>query len=755
MKTKLKILAILLLLSTINHPLSTAFAQGTAFTFQGRLTEGGLPANGSYDLKSTLFGGITGDGAVAGPLTNSATVISNGLFTVALDFGNQFDGSPRFLEIAVRTNGVGAFSILTPRQPVTAAPYAITSLTAGSIAGLRITGNLSASPNVIGGASVNYIAPSVVGSTIGGGGATASGVSNSITGDYSVIGGGLNNSVQTIKSTLGGGFNNLIEGDSHFATIAGGAENKIHPGSFYGTIAGGYNNALQSPAYYSVIGGGDNNYITGPNATIPGGENNNAAGQYSFAAGHRAKANHDGAWVWADSTNADFASTALNQFLIRAGGGVGIGKNNPAYPLDVNGIVNATDFYKNGSPFGASLWVNSGGNIYYSGGNVGIGTASPARPLHVESSQATGRFLSTGSGTGSVIELWNNGSGGFPGAINFIRSGVVKGQIMAGDNNMVFTAGGVERMRIYQGGLFGLGAGNVGIGTATPGAKLEIQSDFDAEVLRFGLDPTDYHSISTSFHGSTPSGNYLGFNVEYNSSDTRRVLTLRGDGNVGIGTTNPQDLLHVGSSSIRGTIRVQGSTSLPPTIQLDDLKTGGRAWNIYSGSAASGSFSIFDTTANSSRLTIGTDGTVSVAVLQINGADVAEPFDVSMKDLPKGSVVIIDDQNPGKVKLSEGAYDQRVAGILSGANGVNSGILLKQQGFNDGGENVALSGRVYALADASYGAIKPGDLLTTSDTPGHCMKVTEPARAQGTIIGKAMSSLENGKGMVLVLVSLQ
>ncbi len=152
---------------------------------------------------------------------------------------------------------------------------------------------------------------------------------------------------------------------------------------------------------------------------------------------------------------------------------------------------------------------------------------------------------------------------------------------------------------------------------------------------------------------------------------------------------------------------------------------------------------------------MGTDGTVQVSVLQINGADVAEPFEISTKDTPKGSVVIIDEENPGQVKLSDRAYDSRVAGILSGANGVKSGILLKQQGFNDGGQNLALSGRVYALADASDAPIKPGDLLTTSATPGHCMRVTDHAQAQGAIIGKAMSSLEKGKGMVLVLVSLQ
>jgi len=86
---------------------------------------------------------------------------------------------------------------------------------------------------------------------------------------------------------------------------------------------------------------------------------------------------------------------------------------------------------------------------------------------------------------------------------------------------------------------------------------------------------------------------------------------------------------------------------------------------------------------------------------------------------------------------------------------VNPGISLRQDGVLGSGQDVALSGRVYVLADAANGAIKPGDLLTTSDTPGHAMKVTEHANAQGAILGKAMSTLKDGKGMVLVLVTLQ
>jgi hypothetical protein len=96
-----------------------------------------------------------------------------------------------------------------------------------------------------------------------------------------------------------------------------------------------------------------------------------------------------------------------------------------------------------------------------------------------------------------------------------------------------------------------------------------------------------------------------------------------------------------------------------------------------------------------------------------------------------------------------------VAGIISGANGVNPGIALHQEGAMEGGQNVALSGRVYVQADAAFGAIKPGDLLTSSNTPGHAMKVSDHTKSQGAILGKAMSELKAGKGMVLVLVTLQ
>jgi hypothetical protein len=122
----------LLALCALNSPLSTAFAQGTtAFTYNGVLTDSGSPAQGSYDLRFTLYDAGANGNDIAS-LTNTATSVTNGLFTATLDFGAVFSGTNYWLELAARTNGGGAFATLSPRQPVLPAPYALYSANAGN-----------------------------------------------------------------------------------------------------------------------------------------------------------------------------------------------------------------------------------------------------------------------------------------------------------------------------------------------------------------------------------------------------------------------------------------------------------------------------------------------------------------------------------------------------------------------------------------------------------------------------------------------
>jgi len=216
------------------------------------------------------------------------------------------------------------------------------------------------SPNLIGGYQGNYVTSGVVGATIAGGGwssgvnrvqssfgvigggrnnAVTKGVAtigggeyNTVGGNWSTIGGGFDNEITSYSVTIGGGIQNLATGPQ--STIAGGEHNKA--GGYSSSVGGGRGN--QASGHYATIAGGDTNMAGGHTATIcggwdntasgtlatvAGGAENSAAGQCSFAAGHIAEANHDGAFVWGDSTSwPSVKSTGPNQFLVRAGGGM-------------------------------------------------------------------------------------------------------------------------------------------------------------------------------------------------------------------------------------------------------------------------------------------------------------------------------------------------------------------------------------------------------------------------------------------------
>ena len=132
------------------------------------------------------------------------------------------------------------------------------------------------------------------------------------------------------QATVGGGQTDTAS--APFATVPGGCGN--HAAGSFATVGGGFNNRASN--FYSTVAGGDQDTASGNWSAIPGGQFNKAAGKYSFAAGRRAKALHHGSFVWADSTDADFSSSAPNQFLIRASGGVGIGTANPQGALDMS-----------------------------------------------------------------------------------------------------------------------------------------------------------------------------------------------------------------------------------------------------------------------------------------------------------------------------------------------------------------------------------------------------------------------------------
>jgi hypothetical protein len=240
-------------------------------------------------------------------------------------------------------------------------------------------------------------------------------------------------------------------------------------------------------------------------------------------------------------------------------------------------------------------------------------------------------------------------------------------------------------------------------------------------------------------------------NVYSNSTDAVAVLSSAGNGPLlkGFGSNGGEDEVRIDND---GTMRFFNSYHEQTVVIAPEEGTGG----------VGGQITLYDGDGNATIQIDGDyngDGRITTQELQITGgSDLSEQFDIRDGDVEifPGMVVSIDPDQPGNLAVSRVAYDNRVAGIISGAGGIKSGMMMGQKGsVADGQYPVALTGRVYCQADASTGAIQPGDLLTTSDLAGHAMKVSDHSRANGAVLGKAMTSLDAGTGLVLVLVSLQ
>ncbi len=140
--------------------------------------------------------------------------------------------------------------------------------------------------------------------------------------------------------------------------------------------------------------------------------------------------------------------------------------------------------------------------------------------------------------------------------------------------------------------------------------------------------------------------------------------------------------------------------------------------------------------------------------IRLLGADCAEDFDVRDASTADGGTVLVID-NGGALRVSEHAYDRRVAGVVSGAGDFRPGILLDARETEDGRRPISLMGKTFCKVDATRFPVKVGDLLTTSETPGHAMKAVDTTRAFGAVLGKALGSLHHGRGLVPILVTLQ
>jgi len=335
-------------------------AGGSNNTAGARLsTVGGGVSNGATDEFATVSGGAnnTANGFMATIGGGSANVASGDSSTASGGAHNTASGFAATVSGGSGNSAGGA----GPSDGATVGGGIMNHADdqATTIAGGR--SNLAFGANsTVGGGSSNTAGPAA---TIAGGelnsasapfATVGGGLQDTAIGTYSTIGGGYSNkAIGAPANTIAGGYDNMtgsdystVSGgflnvaDAPFATVAGGGDNKaIGLGTTAPTVGGGNGNtAMQG----GTVGGGHLNLATGILSTVPGGTKNEATGDLSFAAGFRAKAVNNSAFVWGDGTNADFASTGANQFLIRAAGGAGIGTNSPNSRLQVNGAFATT-----------------------------------------------------------------------------------------------------------------------------------------------------------------------------------------------------------------------------------------------------------------------------------------------------------------------------------------------------------------------------------------------------------------------------
>ncbi|RCV64288.1 hypothetical protein C5S53_09545 [Methanophagales archaeon] len=370
-----------------------------------------------------------------------------------------------------------------------------------------------------------------------------------------------------------------------------------------------------------------------------------------------------------------------------------------------------------------SAWIGmdngKSNNLAIMGGNVGIGTLNPkfGRVMIEHSSiplsfRETGRPIDQGG-------LWR-----MP-----LDNGNLRFDVNTG-------APGSEFGNNYLPVLSMTKDGHVGIGTTNPQYKLDVPGGWfsfgpggDGGRIFAEYGPQNAPLLKLSDFDDPPR---IQFQQEGTGDETKpqysawigmakgnsNKLAIMG-GNVGIGTMEPAATLDV-----KGEIQVGGD---------------GRDGDVFVSN-------------RQGRRTIHLDGDSGDIILQ--NADCAEEFGVAeSEEIEPGTVMVLDQEDT--LHQSTEAYDKKVVGVVSGAGDYKAGIVLDKKPAETNRIPVALMGKVYCKVDAQYSPIEVGDLLTSSSTPGYAMKASDPLKTFGAVIGKALRSLREGKGMIPILAALQ
>lgn len=758
--TMLATLVLALGLAAFSAGIAGAAPMGTAFTYQGRLLDSNDVADGEYDFAFALFDDPYA-GAQQGSTLNLDDVdVIDGYFTVVLDFGGGFKGPARWLEIDVRP-GVSIdgndFDKLIPRQELTPTPYAIYAQSAedaNTVDGLNAS-DLATSVHV-------HLGEDIAGGTVGTSyysafnDLLAEGYLSNTVGDLAQ-----NNSV--LQKTLNADYldsqhesaffrlaqSETVTGRPAFNGGTSGASSPFTVDSTFRvpSLNADYLDGLHSSAF-ATSGHGHNydaSYVNVTGDTMTGKLYMNTTGSsidvisnpaagtiYGVRINADQSATNNSAiyGLYSDTDSAASTASIYGTYSTATGNGTAYG---------LYGYANSATR----SPYGlyaySTIPSSASSNIYTSYGVYGItynyGTGTTYGGSHISYQNGTsgtsyGTYSYTrGSDTGNAYGIWSQGY-----KQPSDTSGTAYGGYFTGDNDS-------------SGNTYGIYSRAIGTGGGT-----------NYGVYGYASGGTTNYGIWA--YGSNYAGYFDGTIVVDSGGTAALAIQLKPDGY----QSNPSFEMRDDDNELKVRIIARETSTTEGaemkmydedgtnTIELDAefASDGGGYLALRNGAG---------TTTISLDSDYSGDGRITTEELRITGgSDLSEQFDINgAKDAVKpGMLVSIDPKRAGKLTVSSSAYDKKVAGIISGAGGVKPGMMMGQEGSKaDGDYPVALTGRVYCWADASNGAIEPGDLLTTSSTPGHAMKVSNHNKALGSIIGKAMTSLEEGKGLVLVLVSLQ
>lgn len=552
-----------------------SFGQSTEFTYQGRLLDSNLPPTANYDFEFTLWNSLA-NGTQQGPTqTVSGVAVANGIFTVRLNFGAQFDGSARFLQISMRAAGGGVYTTLAPRQSITSGPYAIRSLNSttadtatnalqlGGVAAnqyvvttdTRMTDARNPLPN-----SANYIWNQ---------NSVQQPLSNFVISGNGSIGGTLAANVVRAETQFNIGGNRILSNpgsNNLFAGVGAGSANTGSFNSFFGTSAGLANTSGFNNSFFGS-NSGDSNTIGNGNSFFgyrAGAANTEGSGNSFFGSGS-GDSNTTG------SSNSFFGidsgdSTATgnsNSFFGRGSGSLNTeGSDNSFFGRNA-GFYNTTGFENSFFGRDAGLSNVQGFHNSFFGKSAGASNTVGSRNA----------FFGTSAGNTNTTGAQNTFFGNNAGNTNTTgeRNTIIGYSAdLLGNNLRNATAVGYRAavgadQSLVLGSISGVnGCGdfgsvcesvNVGIGTTTPLSRLHVVGGTDATLASSGYIVTgDFDALNVIFDNNEI--------MARNNGAASQLLLNADGGNVGIGTTSAQDTLHVDGIIRVDTLGAAGATQL-------------------------------------------------------------------------------------------------------------------------------------------------------------------------------------------------